>query len=339
MFGYIRPFVPSLRVGEYEYYRGAYCGICREMGRICGASSRLCLSYDQVFLALIRAAFFGEELRTEKLRCPALPVRRRRMLTDSDSVKYAAVTGAMLAAFKFDDDRDDERGLRRAAAKIGGWGAAPWIRRGERKYPGLATGIKEALEEYYSVEKVNLSGDVSVDAAADAFGKVSGFFTSYGLTGDNAVIAGVVGRHIGRWLFCVDAIDDMKEDEERGRGNVLLSAYGTWVLKEEEKQTLRCLLEGEASAAADALELADLPESAALNIVRNILNEGMSHVAGGVLDGTYHKPRRHNEADDRDMINADVDNGNKNKTSEGADIKMTKEETEEKLADGEQRSV
>ena len=56
MFGYIQPYIPNLTVGDYEYYRAAYCGLCRSMGKVCGSGSRLTLSYDGVFLALLRTA-------------------------------------------------------------------------------------------------------------------------------------------------------------------------------------------------------------------------------------------------------------------------------------------
>lgn len=293
MFGYIRPFIPELRVAEYEYYRAVYCGVCRQMGRICGSASRLSLSYDQAFFALVRAAVTGEIPVTEKRHCAANPLKKCRMAAKSPSVDLAAAVGAVLAAYKFGDDAEDERGFRRAAARIAYRGAAPWMRRAEKKYPGLCDGIGERLRDYYDSERENCGDDVSVDRAADAFGKVLEFIMSYGLEGERAAVTGAFGRHIGRWIYCVDAVDDMDEDKKRGRNNVFLSAYGNRTLGNDEKKTLSCLLAAETAAAEDILELADPAQGTALDIVHNILLEGMAHTADAVLSGTYRKPHRH----------------------------------------------
>ena len=60
MFGYIRTDTPELRVRENEYYKAVYCGMCRAQGKCTGQCSRLTLSYDMVFLALLRLAVSGE---------------------------------------------------------------------------------------------------------------------------------------------------------------------------------------------------------------------------------------------------------------------------------------
>ena len=56
MFGYVRARRADLLVRQDALYRGIYCGLCREMGRCTGQCSRLTLSYDMVFLYLIRAS-------------------------------------------------------------------------------------------------------------------------------------------------------------------------------------------------------------------------------------------------------------------------------------------
>ena len=67
MFGYVKTHNPELRVAEYEYYRAAYCGLCRSMGKCTGQCSRMTLSYDFAFLALIRLALTGDKVSEEKL--------------------------------------------------------------------------------------------------------------------------------------------------------------------------------------------------------------------------------------------------------------------------------
>ena len=35
MFGYVTANKPEMKIREYEYYRGVYCGLCRALGK-CG---------------------------------------------------------------------------------------------------------------------------------------------------------------------------------------------------------------------------------------------------------------------------------------------------------------
>ena len=79
MFGYIRVRESELRVRELSLYRAAYCGLCRSLGRECGQVSRIYLSYDLTFMALVRAALAGETFRVGEHRCPVHPARKRPM--------------------------------------------------------------------------------------------------------------------------------------------------------------------------------------------------------------------------------------------------------------------
>ena len=56
MFGYVKVFRPELKVCEYEQYKGVYCSLCQTLGKRYGFASRMTLSYDFTFLALLLMA-------------------------------------------------------------------------------------------------------------------------------------------------------------------------------------------------------------------------------------------------------------------------------------------
>ena len=68
MFGYVKPYVPTLQVQEFSLYRAVYCGLCREMGLVTGQLSRITLSYDFCFLALLLLALSDAPSAVEKIR-------------------------------------------------------------------------------------------------------------------------------------------------------------------------------------------------------------------------------------------------------------------------------
>ena len=69
VFGYIQIFEPELKIREYKCYRGAYCGLCRQMGKCTGQCSRLTLRYDAAAMVLLRMAARGTQPIFVQKRC------------------------------------------------------------------------------------------------------------------------------------------------------------------------------------------------------------------------------------------------------------------------------
>ena len=295
MFGYVQPYIPNLTVGDYEYYRAAYCGLCRSMGKVCGAGANLTLSYDGVFLSLLRVLMMKDTPDCERHRCPYSPLVKKNMLVGSPDIDFSAGAMGVLAALKLEDDVIDESGVYRLVAMLCRIPAKRWMERAEGQDLGIVQSIRDKLALFYNAECNNLERDFSdsgIDDCAEAFGEVVGMLAARGIEFENYAIAYSIGRHVGRWVYCIDALDDFDEDVKKGRYNVLTAAYGT-ELDVDEKLTLECLLRDESDSAMAMLDLADVDEhSRAYRIVKNILTEGMPRIARAVLDGTYRKPRR-----------------------------------------------
>lgn len=295
MFGYVQPYVPNLTVGDHEYYRAAYCGLCRSMGKVCGGSSRLTLSYDGVFLSLLRMALMKDTPECEQHRCPYSPLARKNMLVESPDIDFSAGAMGVLAALKLEDDITDESGLRKRCALLCRPTAKKWMDRAEEQDLGIVGKIRDKLALFYTAENNNSDRDFSeagVDACAEAFGEIVGMLASRGIEFENYAIAYSVGRHVGRWIYCIDALDDLEDDVKNGRYNAFIASYGS-TIDESSKLTLECLLRDESDSAIAMLDLADIDEkSRAYRIVKNILTEGMPRIARAVLDGTYRKPHR-----------------------------------------------
>ena len=295
MFGYVTPYIPDLTVADYEYYRAAYCGLCRSMDEVCGGSSRLTLSYDGVFLALLRMALMGERPECERHHCPYAPLTRKNMLVSSSALNYSAGAMGVLTALKLEDDIKDESGFKKFTASMLRVPAKKWIKCADGQDSGVVEKTRERLELYYQAETENSTSDFSdagIEAGAERFGEIVGMLAARGIDDENYAIAYSVGRHVGRWIYCIDALDDLAEDAKKGRYNPFIASYGN-TLDEDEKLTLTCILRDESDSAMAMLELAEADEgSRAYRIIKNILTNGMPRVAAAVLDGNYRKPRR-----------------------------------------------
>ena len=215
MFGYVKPKVPELLVKEYELYRATYCGICHSMRKNTGSLSRIAITYDSVFLALVRMAFIpDDDFKTKKSTCILHPVKPRLIVENNEALEYTADAFALLSYYKLLDDFSDEGIMRRTAVSLVRpvFRYAKW-RAGECELDAL---IKEGLGKITALEK---EGCKSVDLPATEFGKVLGEVFAYGLDGKDRIIAYQTGYHLGRFIYSADAAEDYVKDRERARYN------------------------------------------------------------------------------------------------------------------------
>mgnify|MGYP000383949309 CR=1 FL=1 len=74
-----------------------------------------------------------------------------------------------------------------------------------------------------------------------------------GLDGAAARIVRAAASAAGRWLYCVDAADDLAEDRKHGRFNPISLLYGRGTLTPDEALTFSCTLSAELDAARKKL--------------------------------------------------------------------------------------
>lgn len=289
MFGYVRIDKPELLVKEYEAYRGVYCGLCRSMGKCTGCLSRMTLSYDFTFLLMFRAAVTGTRPEFELRRCAAHPTKKRPMLKHTEESAYVSCAAALLTYYKCLDDLRDETGKKRLRARSL-FPTAKRIRKKALKMrPDLAAldgSIARLMGEITEREAERVP---SVDLYAGLSGELLGEIFSFGLDETDARIARTVGRHIGKWIYLVDAYDDLAEDRRAGRFNPYLIISSTESGAGEEdrcRETVRVALLNELSEVEKAMDLLDFYQYPDLaGIMRNILYRGMPKTAEAILCG------------------------------------------------------
>lgn len=272
MFGYVRPVRTELLVRDYEFYRATYCGICRQMKAHTGVLSPLSLTYDSVFLALVRMCTLPDgDFALERHRCAAHPVRRRAMLAPNAATEYTARVFALLSYYKLRDDAADEHGIRR----VGALAATPVLAGATRRagYADLAGVIAAQLDAIRTWEKARCD---SVDTVAEQFGTLLSAVFAHGYTGDTATVLSVLGDHLGRFIYAADAADDYEEDARRGRYNPYILARGGAPLDAAARQTIRTGLLLECRAIEGAVNLLPFGNRATLeNLIRNIIYLGL----------------------------------------------------------------
>lgn len=277
MFGYVAPFIPELKVKDNELYRSYYCGLCRALGRY-GLGSKMTLTYDATFAAVLLSGVLGREPSFERHACAVHPARGRVLSVAYDDVLDAcAGVCVLLAKYKLLDDAEDGRPLRKAALPLFSRG----VRRAEKKYPETAAVLKTGLKRLAEVEN---KPECDPDEAPLLFGELlGGIFASFpALPEEDKPLFEELGRKLGGFIYVADAWDDRAEDEKRGCYNIFLRSR-----MEDPRETCAAMLDMYINSAVLAYDLLDIKTNKAL--LDNIMYMGLGYRAAEVLRGKARK--------------------------------------------------
>ena len=224
MLGYVQIFKPELKVREYEVYMGYYCGVCKYIGAEYGQLPRMVLSYDAAFLALLLACVDETPDAPVQEHCIAHHIKDKTIIRNR-AVEYAGDVMLILAWYKMLDDAQDEGKLyAKASARL----LKKLHRKLQKKYPALCDGIEINLAKLNGLEKAKCS---SLDEAAESFSKImdvifcEGARVLYPDLQELHETFGRIGYHMGKWVYLMDAADDIEENIESGAYNPLLYRF------------------------------------------------------------------------------------------------------------------
>ena len=284
MFGYVRPVLDRLDEGQREAYQGVYCGLCHTLGDRYGWLARFTLQYDFTFLAILLMA--GEEDSSVCRRCPAHPLSGPKACIQGERMAMAADQSIILAWHKLSDDVDDHgvlaglpyRLLRRLFRRA--------YRRASAAQPEFDRQVREGLARLKQLEQER---SPELDRVADAFaGILSSAARVYPEGSSMRRTLGELLYHLGRWIYLMDAWDDLEEDRKAGRYNPLDARFQGRA--GQERDYLDVTAAHSAKLAGAAANLMDLGNWA--SIVENILYLGLPTVQEIVLDGRWREIRQ-----------------------------------------------
>ena len=274
MFGYIRPQVPELKVKDHELYRAIYCGLCRSMGRCTGCLSRFTLNYDFVFLAAVLLVANGESFEVKRGRCMAHPIKARAYVESNETLSRVSSLSALLCYYKVEDDIADSKGIKKLAARL----VLPALRSAKKRAKNpheLETTVKEKLSYLSELEKKRTP---SPDAPASVFGELLGEIARAGILAEDEAMRRImysIGYHTGRWIYAIDAVCDMADDQKSGSYNPYLLSLGD-TLTDSDRKLIESSLRLELCELEKGIALLPLEEREMLkDIIENILYAGL----------------------------------------------------------------
>ena len=261
MFGYIVVNQPELRIREWEMYHSYYCGLCRILKEKYGRVGQITLSYDMTFILMLLSGLYDPETVYGKSRCIMHPGKKHEYRCN-ELTEYVADMNVLLTEYKcLDDWKDDRKRLRLLMAQMLGRRTGESRHRYSRKLEQIAA----AMEELSRAEE---QGVTDLDYMAGCFGQVMAQIVIYREDEwkDNLYR---FGFYLGKFVYLLDAYEDLEEDIEKGRYNPLKERYKEPDFEQSCLDILTMMM------SACCREFEQLPILDNVEILRNILYSGV----------------------------------------------------------------
>ncbi len=285
MLGYVICERPELKMKDWELYNGYYCGVCKSISDRYGQLPRIGLSYDAAFLALLLAGLDDAKDDIRREHCIAHHIQKKTVIQNS-STDYAADIMLMLAWFKAKDNVNDDGSAKAKAASVMFRSS---FNKARSKHPAVADEMKELLDKLSALESDKCE---SLDQVSDCFGRILEILLAGGGEERSETETRILrrfGYHLGKWIYLVDAYDDIADDIASGSYNPLLYRYGWYDSKNETAEEFADRIEEECeqnmlilcSEMAKMLDLLDIKKNN--GIIENIVYMGLLRSTDNVL--------------------------------------------------------
>ena len=296
MFGYVRPYKSEMLVREFEQYKAVYCELCRVLGREYGLLARLSLSYDLTFYALLSLCVNGAALSQHQGRCVVNPLKKCTFIrSEGEDYRRAAGFSLLLMRQKRLDDRADEGFWKRLGCRIVLGLTGRKARKAAGQYPELAA-LAEAFTRGQALAEAEGQGpDGCAEPTAvllrEAFAGLSC------CDGGQRTALGEFGYFLGRWVYLMDAADDLEQDLRRGRFNPLAAKLGlesgrALTEADRDRAAAYCNEALNANVARMILPVNLLELGPFGPIVENVVKKGLPEVQREILFLRVHEKRR-----------------------------------------------
>lgn len=265
MFGYIRIFKSELKIKDYEIFRAYYCGLCKTLGKKYNQMTRLGLSYDMTFLAILADSLNDTDPQINREGC-IRHVGKQFVCKNNPCIEYSADMSIILTYHKLCDDISDNKSLKARIARLAYVRA---IKKASKKYPEVSKSVLEKLTSLAKLEKQKCS---HIDIVADPFA----LLTSEMFAGWDKHLCDL-GYNIGRFIYIADAYKDLKDDIKTNSYNPYVCAYDKQFLDSEDfKKKVMGSLNMTLAAVSESYKKLNIKKNKA--ILDNIIYFGMRAV-------------------------------------------------------------
>ncbi|WP_346899769.1 DUF5685 family protein [Clostridium sp. UBA7503] len=274
MFGYVTPYKMELKIKDYEMFKAYYCGLCISIKNNFSNLCRMTLNYDMTFLGILLDSLEYSKHKYVVTKCIAHPMKKKPKVIDNRALDYVAFCNVSLVYYKLLDDYNDDNSL---SKKFISMYIKKFINKSKEDLSPILVNIEQNIKKLSFLEKSEEI--ISIDELSDPFASLTAFIVSYYYKDENFYNELYdLGYNLGRWIYIIDAFDDLKEDMEKHKFNALNKAFNVENLPYEDliiKQSSRIEFNLIMSANSTSEALDKLPINKNKDLLFNILQLGL----------------------------------------------------------------
>lgn len=220
MFGYVIPDKPNMFMKDYTLYRAFYCGICKSLSKHASQLMRFTTNYDITFINILYHAVCDVDVEISNEACILNPFKKRSIVKDDIYTQKILHFNTLLAHYKCLDDILDENSLSKKI--IDKTILNKYVKKAKKEMPKVDEIISKGYQELNALEKANCD---SLDKVCHPFANLMKqaikeiFLDKY-----NDAIGEIIYA-LGKYVYLMDAIDDIDDDFKNNKFNVFLSNY------------------------------------------------------------------------------------------------------------------
>ena len=264
-----------------------YCGLCHTLGKRYGTAARFILNYDFTYLAILLSE--KGEGSIQDSRCVVHPVHSHEFMETTPAMELAADESVILSYWQLRDGVEDHDWLHGLKYRSLSAVLEPAYHKAAALRPSFDQSVRQQLQLLGQMEREQCA---SIDRAADAFAVL---LESAAREVDDPIRRRVLEQmlyHLGRWVYLVDAADDLKKDTESGNYNPVALRFGLTdgVWTQESRREFAATLDHSIHMMATAFELWDF--GIWTQLLSATVYIGFFQIGRAVLDGMFHTMHR-----------------------------------------------
>ncbi len=219
------PDKEKLTKDQHVLYRAFYCGICKTIKEEYGNFARFFTSYDMTFLAIVAHDMLSYPVEFVTENCVGHPFNKQAMIKPNPLLRKICAVQVILVKYKLIDDVNDGK---RGRKKLLGFFRKQFDK-ARVLFPEAEKIVSDMYDKLREMEKSGVSG---VDRVSDCFGSMLRSLLKL-VVGEADEHALSLAYNTGKYVYIMDAADDLMDDVRKGNYNPFVAAYGTAKTRDE----------------------------------------------------------------------------------------------------------
>lgn len=221
MFGYLNIQSDRLAEGKRGLWQAFMCGLCLSTKNKVGNVARMFVNNDINAFNVLFHSICNVDVTVNNATCVAHPLKKRTLLNVTEITDKLAVANILLVYWNlYDDVVDGGVSLKKRVALAA---IKPAYDKAKNDWAELD---KTIADNYAALRCAEGQGETSIDRVSHHFAKLAEDFA-------RAVLGNLCTPHVatlcynlGKWIYLIDALDDVAKDIKKGNYNPFVSAYG-----------------------------------------------------------------------------------------------------------------